>query len=78
MQIAEHSVLLLAERDYMYGAGSLILRVGRVVLDVPISYEDEPWYFVHGTRLGREGRELGECMVVVRGDRLARAGLVPR
>lgn len=68
-------VLLLAERDYLYGAGELALRVRRVERDNPITYDSELWYYVHGMQLGHEGRELGDRVVVVRARRLSAAGL---
>jgi len=68
-------VLVLAERDYLYGAGDLTLRVQRVEREAPIAYDEQSWYYVHGTQLGHDGRELGHRVVVVRGKRLAGAGL---
>nr|BFE57876.1 hypothetical protein GCM10020063_024020 [Dactylosporangium thailandense] len=73
--MAAELVLMLAERDYMYGVGDLTLRIRHVEREAPISYDDERWYYVHGMQLGHEGRELGERVVVVRGRRLVQAGL---
>ncbi|GAA3291492.1 hypothetical protein Dvina_29850 [Dactylosporangium vinaceum] len=71
----EKLVLLLAERDYMYGTGELALRVRHVEREAPLTYDNELWYYVHGTQLGHEGRVLGDRVVVVRGRRLSAAGV---
>ncbi|WP_433041542.1 hypothetical protein [Dactylosporangium sp. CS-033363] len=73
--MSDRLILVLAERDYLYGTGALTLRVQHVNREDPVPYDDEPWYFVHGTQLGHEGRELRRLVVVVRGRRLASAGL---
>ncbi|WP_433073657.1 hypothetical protein ACQP1P_25970 [Dactylosporangium sp. CA-052675] len=73
--MSERLVLVLAERDYLYGAGDLTLRVQLVEAEDPITYDDELWYYVHGVQLAREGREVGARVVVVRGRRLAGAGI---
>ncbi|WP_433222262.1 hypothetical protein ACQP00_22990 [Dactylosporangium sp. CS-047395] len=75
MQVnADQLVLLLAERDYLYGSGTLTLRVSAVERDAPITYDHELWYYVHGMQLGFDGREVGDRMVVVRGRRLVGTG----
>ncbi|WP_426513606.1 hypothetical protein ACPPVO_25180 [Dactylosporangium sp. McL0621] len=63
-------ILTLAENDYLYGTGTITIRVRRMHSGALISYHDEAWYEIHGVQLGRAGRELGERTVLVRAARL--------
>jgi hypothetical protein len=63
-------ILMLAEPDYLYGAGRLILRVEHVDRAHPISYDNEDWYTVRGVQISGTGVEVGDREVVVRGRRL--------
>ena len=63
-------VLTLAEADYLYGRGDLVLRVAAVgdVERLP----DGEWLPVRGVQLGRDGTELREREVRVRVAALTR------
>jgi hypothetical protein len=63
-------VLVLAEADYMYGAGRLILRVEHIDRCHPISYDGEAWYPVRGIQIAANGVDIGDREAVVRGRRL--------
>jgi hypothetical protein len=68
---------VLQERDYRYGAGTLIIRIDYVQWDSPDLYDDEPWYFVEGVRFSTAGATLGQCQVMVRGRVLKADGPAP-
>ncbi|MEU7873433.1 hypothetical protein [Dactylosporangium sp. NPDC049140] len=63
-------ILTLAENDYLYGTGTITIRVRQMHSGELISYHDETWYEIHGVQLGPTGRELGERTVLVRAARL--------
>jgi len=63
-------ILVLAEADYLYGAGRLILRVRHIDRSHPISYQNEHWYPVRGTQISGNGTDLGARETMVRGARL--------
>jgi hypothetical protein len=63
-------ILVIAEADYLYGAGRLILRVESIDRDHPISYDNEDWYTVRGVQISGTGVDIGDREVVVRGRRL--------
>jgi hypothetical protein len=63
-------VLVLAEVDYRFGAGTLRLAVTRVRWDAPQRDDDETWYEVEGTELTSDGRAVGLRSTLVRGSRL--------
>jgi hypothetical protein len=63
-------VLVLAEADYLYGAGRLILRVEHIDRRHPISYGDEDWYPVRGIQISGNGTDIGDRETMVRGRRL--------
>ena len=56
------TVLRLAERDYLYGAGDVRIRVE---MPVPVHPRLE-WVTLHGTRLLADGRETGLVTVLAR------------
>jgi hypothetical protein len=68
--MTDAAVLTLAEKDYLYGAGTLTIRVRQVHRTAPFAYENDTWYTVHGVQLGFDGRELGDRTVLVRAARL--------
>jgi hypothetical protein len=63
-------VLVLAEADYLYGAGRLILRVEHIDRCHPVSYDGEDWYPVRGRQLSGNGVDIGDRETIVRGRRL--------
>lgn len=63
-------VLALAEPDYRYGVGPLLLRVERVDRHNPATYEGEVWFPVEGVQLRTDGAELRRRAVLVRAARL--------
>jgi hypothetical protein len=63
-------ILVLAEADYLFGAGRLILRVQHVDRSHPISYHGEDWYPVRGTQISGRGADIGDRETMVRGRRL--------
>ncbi len=65
------TVLRLAEPDYRYGAGRLLLRVERIDVEEPVTIDGEVWYMVHGVQLGGDGAERGTRSALVRGRRLS-------
>jgi hypothetical protein len=65
----EDDLLVLAEADYLYGAGRLILRVQHIDRSHPISYHDEIWYPVRGVQISGNGTDMGERETMVRGIR---------
>jgi hypothetical protein len=67
---SEGDVLDLAETDYLYGAGRLILRIQHIDRHHPISYNDEDWYPVRGTQISGNGIDIGDRETMVRGRRL--------
>jgi hypothetical protein len=72
MTASAGKVIQLGEPDYCYGRGPLTIRVDRVDLANPISYDGETWYRVEGVQLGGNGVEVGRREVLVRGRRLPR------
>jgi hypothetical protein len=67
---ADGDVLVLAEADYLYGAGRLILRVEQIDRASPITYGSEVWYLVRGTQISWHGDDICSREVFVRGPRL--------
>ena len=65
-------ILVIAEADYLYGAGRLVLRIEHIDRSHPIEYDDDVWYPVSGVQISVDGVEIGEREVVVRGRRLIR------
>jgi hypothetical protein len=63
-------LLVLAEADYLYGAGRLILRVEHIDRSHPISYDGETWYRVQGVQISGCGVDVGDREAMVRGRRL--------
>jgi hypothetical protein len=61
---------VLAESDYRYGVGRLILRIERIDWASPVRYEQENWYHVDGVEVDRRGIERGRRRVLVRGAKL--------
>src|SRR5207253_2915812 len=60
-------LVVLAERDYRFGAGPLILRVQEIDRAAgPVRYDGDDWITVHGTEIRRDGVELGPRAVLVR------------
>ena len=53
-------VLVIAEADYLYGAGRLVLRVESIDRSEPIEYDNEDWYPVRGVQISSAsaGRDL--------------------
>jgi hypothetical protein len=64
-------VLVLAEADYLYGAGRLILRVEHLDRSHPVEYDGEPWLPVSGTEIAANGIEIGTRETLIRAKRLA-------
>jgi len=64
-------VVVLADQDYRFGVGPLILRIEQIDQANPIPYDGEDWITVHGTELRHDGTELGRRAVLVRSTRLA-------
>jgi hypothetical protein len=69
-----HRVNVFAEADYLYGVGSLIMRVEHVDWTTPTAYDGEDWYEVRGVELTDDGREVGLRQALVRGRRLRPPG----
>lgn len=67
---AEGELLVLAEADYLYGAGRLILRVARIDRANPVGYDGEAWFPVQGVQISVTGVEMGDRETLVRGRRL--------
>jgi hypothetical protein len=63
-------VLVLAEQDYLYGAGRLRIRVDQIDALHPFLYDGEDWYPITGVRLSHDNTELHPTQVLVRGRRL--------
>lgn len=63
-------MVVLAEPDYMYGAGPLKLRIECVDRARPTAYEGDIWYRVVGVQIAGSGAELSRREVLVRGRRL--------
>lgn len=63
-------VLILAEADYRFGAGTLRLAVTRVRWNAPQRDDGDVWYEVDGTELTSDGRQVGPRSALVRGNRL--------
>ena len=63
-------VLVLAEADYLYGAGRLILRVEQIDRAHPIEYDGEPWFPVRGIEISANGYDIVERETMVRAKRL--------
>jgi hypothetical protein len=66
-------VLVLAEQDYLYGAGRLRIRVDQVDALHPVHYDGEDWYPITGVLLSRDNVELHPAQVLVRARRLPAA-----
>lgn len=64
-------IVVLAEHDYRFGIGPLILRIQRIDRTNPMHYDGEDWVTVHGAELRRDGVDLGQRVVLVRAARLA-------
>ena len=67
-----NDVLVLAEADYLYGAGRLILRVEHIDRSHPIDYDGAQWFPVRGTEIAATGLEMGKRETIVRAKRLKR------
>ena len=65
-----HRVSVFAEADYLYGVGTLIMRVEHVDWTAPTTYDGEDWYQVRGVELTEDGREVGTRQALVRARRL--------
>jgi hypothetical protein len=63
-------VLVLAEADYRFGAGTLRLVVTRVQWNAPQRYDGDVWYEVEGIEVTSDGREVGPRSTIVRGSPL--------
>jgi hypothetical protein len=59
-----------AEPDYLYGVGSLTMRVESIDWSSPTRYDGENWYWVKGIEMTTDGREIGPRQALVRGRRL--------
>jgi hypothetical protein len=59
-------VQVFAEADYLYGAGSLTLRIDRVDPAHPVHHDGEMWLHVDGVELGYDGAEIGHRSALVR------------
>lgn len=70
MTTAGVAVIVLEERDYRYGVGELRLRVEAVDRSGEVELDGESWVPVRGTRLRRDGTEVGPLQVLVRAVRL--------
>jgi hypothetical protein len=66
-------VLVLAEADYLYGAGRLTLRVEHIDRAHPIEYDGEPWFPVRGIEISANGVDIGKRETMVRAKRLFKA-----
>jgi hypothetical protein len=62
--------LTLSENDYLYGVGTVTIRVRLVHREREINYDDDTWYEVDGVQLGFDGRELGLRTLLVRASRV--------
>ena len=63
-------VIVIAEADYLYGAGRIVLRVEHIDRSHPVDYDDDVWYPVRGVQISMDGTDRGEREVLVRGRRL--------
>ena len=63
---ASVTVLDLAERDYLYGSGSLRLRLEQIDVSGLMQYDGDDWYPVRGVRLTRSGADLRRVWLLVR------------
>jgi hypothetical protein len=63
-------VLVLAEADYRFGAGTLHLVVTQVRWSAPQRDNGEVWYEVDGIEVTPDGRTVGPRTALVRGHRL--------
>jgi hypothetical protein len=59
-----------AEPDYLYGVGSLTMRIEHIDWAAPTRYDGENWYWVNGIEMSADGREIGPRQALVRGRRL--------
>jgi hypothetical protein len=66
-------VHVFAEPDYLYGVGSVTMRIEQIDRASPVRYDGEIWYQVEGVQIGYNGAELGHRSVLVRARRLHRA-----
>ncbi|MEV4509248.1 hypothetical protein AB0K00_09860 [Dactylosporangium sp. NPDC049525] len=71
MSAAVSQTLILAERDYMYGAGTLRLRVERVSTHRFI-HDNDTWVMVEGAEIGWDGAPRDLRQVAVRASVLSR------
>ena len=58
--------LTIQEPDYRFGRGVLRIRVDRIDLERPMSYDGEIWFQVHGVQLTATGEEITPRQVWVR------------
>jgi hypothetical protein len=63
-------LLVLAEADYRFGAGTLYLAVVRVRWNAAQRDDGDVWYEVEGVEMTSDGREVGPRDALVRGSRL--------
>jgi hypothetical protein len=62
-------MLILAEPDYLYGAGTLRLRVERVS-PCRFVYDNDTWVMVEGVEIGWDAAPRGQRQVAVRASAL--------
>ncbi|MGI5238536.1 hypothetical protein [Dactylosporangium sp. CA-139066] len=71
MSAAVSQTLILAERDYMFGAGTLRLRVESVSTHRFIQ-DNDMWVMVEGVEIGWDGAPRDQRQVAVRASELSR------
>ena len=62
--------IVIEERDYRFGVGSVRLRIERIDWTQPVPYDGERWYPVVGIQLRQDGTAIGRRELLVRGRRL--------
>lgn len=63
-------VLRVAEADYRFGAGPLVLRIEHIDVEHPAEFDGELWYRVRGVSVGWDGADRGRCDVLIRATRI--------
>ncbi|GAA1567166.1 hypothetical protein GCM10009827_106120 [Dactylosporangium maewongense] len=71
MPIVDTQTLILAERDYMFGAGILRLRVERVSTRRFV-HDNDTWVMVEAVEIGWDGAPRDLRQVAVRASELSR------
>jgi hypothetical protein len=66
-------VVTIAEGDYCFGDGPLLIRVTEITSPHP-QYPHATWTFVKGIELRRDGEEVGDRHVLVRITALRKSG----